>query len=486
MNDIYNMIEMHNGNQSALVDENDTISYYELVVFCKRMKNRFPDLKKGDCVIIFSKKSVKAVSMMISMLYCGVVYLPLDEHTPVERIKKIMHQINAKYLFTDRLFGIDSEVLIDECFNIEEYDQHINMNECNVLGNDLVYMICTSGSTGEPKMVMIEHHSLLNLVNNLHDKIYVDIEKERSLNVAVIAPFSFDASIKQIYCALCFGHTLYICRDKDKILGRKFLAFIQSNKIDILDSTPSLISSIYTDLKRKNVDCVKTIILGGEKLQQKQISECREMFGNQIQIVNVYGPTECCVDTTFYLIPPNKVYSEQDEIPIGVPLDKIELEIGDDNELIIKGECVARGYYGTDKQGGFFKDHNGINCYRSGDNCYCKDGLYYLVGRKDEQLKINGFRIEPSIVDFELSQLEEVSFSITITIQFNNRKMLCTVIHSELQEKEILDYLKLHIPDYCLPKMFVYVDSEVKLNKNGKVDKAYYRKYCMDYFETIS
>ncbi len=484
MNDIYRMIEAHQCDKLALVDEKYAISYLELIMFCKQVRNRISDLNKGDRVVIFSKKSARAVIMMISMMYCGVVYLPLDEHTPVERIKKIMDQINAKYLFTDRTLGIEKELLIDECLNMKEEARSITAEEPRVQGNDQAYMICTSGSTGEPKMVMVEQHNLLNLIDSLHDRVYRDIEERRQLHIAVVAPFSFDASVKQIYCALCFGHTLYICGDKEKILGRKFLSFIQTNKIDVLDSTPSLISSVYADLKRINADCVKTVILGGEKLHPKQIRECREMFGSRIIIVNVYGPTECCVDTTLYRIPPNKVYSEQDEIPIGTPLNNIQLELSDDNELIIKGDCVAAGYYGTENQGGFFVDENGIRSYRSGDICYVEDGLFYHVGRKDEQVKINGFRIEPSIVDFELSQLAGVSFSVTIDIPFNDRKILCTVIRSNLQEKEVLLYLKKHVPDYCLPKLFVRIDTETKLNVNGKIDKAFYRNYCVDHIKS--
>jgi acyl-CoA synthetase (AMP-forming)/AMP-acid ligase II len=129
-------------------------------------------------------------------------------------------------------------------------------------------------------------------------------------------------------------------------------------------------------------------------------------------------------------------------------------------------------------------DENGIRSYRSRDICYVEDGLFYHVGRKDEQVKINGFRIEPSIVDFELSQLAGVSFSVTIDIPFNDRKILCTVIRSNLQEKEVLLYLKKHVPDYCLPKLFVRIDTETKLNVNGKIDKAFYRNYCVDHIKS--
>jgi non-ribosomal peptide synthetase component F len=484
MNNVYEIIKKNGYRGIAVVDDNSSISYRDLFNFCEGMRERFSHLQKDDCVIIYAKKSVKYVNIMVAMLSIGVAYLSLDEHTPVEKVKHYSKLLNARYVFVDQPCEIENEIIISAIgFQKNNVEAHTHGGR-EYKDSDLAYMICTSGSSGEPKIVMIEHHSLINLVLSLNEKIYKNVLADRQLHIAVVASFSFDASVKQIFCSLCFGHTLYICGDKDKILGRKFLDFIKKNQIDVTDCTPTLISSIYADKKKAKDHCLKVIITGGEELLQRQINEVIEMFDHEIQLVNVYGPTECCVDATYYKVPMKTDGEINQKIPIGRPLDNVILEL-DNNELIIKGTSVGRGYFGKDDQGGFFTDEKGRKAYRTGDVCYEENGLYYLVGRVDNQEKINGFRVVPSIVDFELSKLCDVSFSVTFCIEFMKRKILCTVINSSLERKEVLSFLKKQVPDYCIPKFLIYIEENPVFNKNGKTDINYYKRIGRNYLDEV-
>ncbi|OYP43438.1 hypothetical protein CG709_04445, partial [Lachnotalea glycerini] len=219
--------------------------------------------------------------------------------------------------------------------------------------NDAAYVIYTSGSTGTPKGVMIEHRNLVNLMTALNNKIYKKFDQY--LNIALLAPYVFDASIKQIFVALLNGHNLNIVPSEVRIDGVKLVKYYKDNKIDVSDGTPSYIK-ILSETKGCAEINVKQFIIGGEVLLAENVRKFYERFSLRIDapcIANVYGPTECCVDTTIYMVHDDNLRNFV-SIPLGNPLPNCNVYLLDTNlkpvpngvigEIFISGNGVGRGY----------------------------------------------------------------------------------------------------------------------------------------------
>ncbi|MBU3179548.1 AMP-binding protein, partial [Clostridium estertheticum] len=223
---------------------------------------------------------------------------------------------------------------------------------------NLAYVIYTSGTTGNPKGVMIEHINLVNLVSALKNSIYCKYDNK--LKIALVASYIFDASVQQIFCSLLLGNTLYIVLEDDRKDGDKLTKFYLNNEIDVTDGTPMhLLMIANSDLLGNNDLELKHFIIGGDKLTKNILEKLYKKIGaNKPSVTNVYGPTECCVDTTYKNININN-FSEFLNIPIGKPIDNTKIYIVDkynnivpievSGELCISGDGLARGYLNNDK-----------------------------------------------------------------------------------------------------------------------------------------
>ena len=358
-------------------------------------------------------------------------------------------------------------------------------NPINIAAPDnLAYVIYTSGSTGKPKGVMIEHKNVNNLIHGLKSVVYN--KYNGCLKLALNAPYVFDASVQQIFGALMQGHSLYIIPDEVRTDGKQLMEFYKMNNIDISDAVPAHLR-LLADAASDDNSCLplKHIIVGGEALSKSLINELPP-----VNITNVYGPTECCVDSTAYDVKKQDT-NAFDIIPVGYPManEKIYIldrynniqPVGIPGELCIAGEGVARGYLNrneltTEKfiSSPFVK---GDRLYKSGDIArYRRDGAIEFLGRIDHQLKIRGFRIEPGEIENVLEKHPSVKSAVVIARedQTGEKSLAAYVVMGsgcgqDVQSAELLDFLKNKLPDYMIPSAFVKLD-KIPLTKIGKID----------------
>lgn len=476
---------------TAITDGTNALTYEQLsraIRIQEKYLSKY--IEKNDIIIIVADKSIMSVIIILTLIKIGAVYIPIDKSCPLNRMKIIQEQAKAKYIISDEKIDINNNMVIVPNTDLDDTNLEASLYCDNVNENDLMYIIFTSGSTGIPKGVMIEHRNLFNLLESLHKSVYANIASTKPLRIAVLASFSFDPSIQQIFYALCFGHTLVLVNDRIKKVGRLVLKFFKENMVDVSDGTPSLISVYASDKRRESYNNLKLLLLGGEILRKKHIQIARNIFSENTCIINLYGPTECCVDVSYYKVTDKdkNIDNSQDEktiIPIGKPLSNIKLLIADEDkqkqgEVIISGECIGRGYI-NGNSGGYSIDEAGNRVYRTGDMGYMDAaGNFYVVGRKDNQIKLYGNRIELEEIDNAIMRLPNVEFSFSILCELDSVIIICSFIKSEIvSENMISKQLSDYLPAYMIPGKMVCID-KIQLDKNGKPDKAFYSKYAQN------
>lgn len=349
------------------------------------------------------------------------------------------------------------------------------------------YIIYTSGSTGQPKGVLVEQGSLLNLTDALLESVYGIPELAAPVNVALLASFSFDASLQQIAAALLGGHTLHVISDDLHRDPAALHRYFEKHIIQVCDGTPSffaLVTDYWTDHRLPT--CIKTFILGGEALRQDHLADfyvIPEHKGKRI--FNAYGPTECCVDSTLFEFT-SENYRNFPSPPIGRPVNNTELSVrgkrgdllpeGIPGDLWIGGVGVARGYLNdlplTQIR---FVTEDDFRWYRTGDIVRRHhDGLYYFVGREDQQVKVGGYRVEIGEIEAALNRCPLVREAVVVADDFSStgvRTLAAYIVPvGTLDQTQIRAYLALHTPAYAIPTYFVEME-QFSVTVSGKIDR---------------
>ncbi|MFC2145775.1 amino acid adenylation domain-containing protein [Acidobacteriota bacterium] len=457
-----------------------------------RTKGVTPD----NLVGIMLERSVEVIVGNMAILKAGGAYLPLDPDFPPKKILSILKNSQCHLLFTSGRniindYSGNGRELIDigteEIYNGDTANpERINKPE------NLAYVIYTSGSTGEPKGVMVEHKNLNNLVVALNRAIYRNYSQY--LNVCLISPFVFDASVKQIFGALLQGHGLFIVPNEVRIDAERLLNFYRKHSIDISDGTPAHIRMLTEAMMGNSPGpAAKHFLIGGEALSWKTVNDFFSGFSPLIplpRITNVYGPTECCVDTTAYAVPGGNIDPFAD-VPIGNPLPNCKVYILDNNkklvpvgvsgELCISGAGVGKGYLQDEE---LTRKKFIPNPFESNDKIYCTgdlgrwlpDGTIMFVGRKDQQVKIRGYRIELEEIEKQLLHHKDLKKAVVRVREDREMdKYLCAYVvcveknGKKFDPVEMKEYLSMELPEYMVPTCFVQLE-KMPLTPNGKVD----------------
>ncbi|MFD0588381.1 amino acid adenylation domain-containing protein [Paenibacillus sp. GCM10027627] len=476
----------------ALVSAKESLTYRKLNERANRLAHQLREMGvgRGQPVGIMAERSTEMVAGIIAILKAGGAYVPLDPSYPAERLAYMAGDSGMSILLTQRhlreklAFGglvVELELELELEDEALQHGGRTDNPEPLSEATDLAYIIYTSGTTGNPKGVMIEHRSVVNLVHGLYGSVYA--ANESKLNIALLAPISFDASVQQLFPALLGGHALHIVPDDTRRDGIALLRFYNQYQIDVSDGTPSHLKLLVASHQPGLVLRARQFIIGGEALTTSTYEQFKSCYPNA-SVTNVYGPTECCVDATFYPVHDHGFSSST--IPIGRPLANTRIFIVDANgallpphlpgELCISGDGVARGYYNREElTAEKFVDCSFIpegKMYRTGDLArWLPDGNLEYLGRMDQQVKIRGFRIELGEIESAMLWHDEVKEAAAAVVGGEDGA-LCGYYTSEqpIRSEELKELLARKLPEHMIPPYFVQLE-KMPLTPNGKLDR---------------
>ncbi|WP_366295333.1 amino acid adenylation domain-containing protein [Paenibacillus sp. AN1007] len=442
---------------------------------------------------IMTDRSMDMIVGIFGILKAGGAYVPLDPESPEDRMQHMLRDSGAKLLVVQKHLkqrvSFDGKII--DLNDEKTYASELSNLKATGDFRSLAYVIYTSGTTGMPKGVMIEHAQVVHLVTSLYSQV-ID-EPNRGLHIAVLAPYYFDASVKQIFGALLSGHALFVADREVVGDGQELINFYKRYRIDLTDGTPAHLKLLS---RAKDVQGIslKYMLIGGEALSQQSAAELNTLFTLSYAapptIINVYGPTECCVDAAAYRIGPEELQTEnrRDHLPIGRALGNNRLyvlnkheqvqPIGVVGELCISGDGVGRGYLNLPELTAerFVRDPfvQGATMYKTGDMVrWLPDGIMEYLGRIDHQIKIRGYRIEVGEVEAALLHVPGVKEAIvTAHEDTDGDKSLCAYFTADFEQTAaaLKQTLSTMLPNYMVPAYFIQLQ-KMPLTSNGKVNR---------------
>jgi amino acid adenylation domain-containing protein len=429
----------------------------------------------GLCV----NRSIEMLIGLLGIMKAGAAYVPIDPKAPAERVRYISENANMDIVVSDKNGGmhlpgtISHKVLIDDSFAPDWFAQYPDSNlAVPASHSDTMYIIYTSGSTGHPKGVSVSNANVMHLQNAM-----VQILGEHNLQApfkwAWNAPVYFDASV-QALTLLAKGAEIYLLDDEHRTNPDFLARYLESQKIDLLDITPSLLDVLVKSAEIENVN-LPNLLVGGEAISgalwHKISQHCRR---SQRFALNVYGPTECTVNTTFASIDDHRAPTIGKCLPgaeVFVLNDSKQLlPYGVEGELAIGGSGVAQGYINnsalTDKH--FIKHPMLGQLYLTGDLVsLLEDGNLEYKGRVDNQIKLRGYRIELEEIEEVLCSHENVNGAV-VTVE--NEQLIAFVVSDNVSQNALQRHLQTLLPSYMQVSHIEFIP-EVPITMNGKKDR---------------
>lgn len=420
--------------------------YAESLKVCEYLKL---NASKEVYIGIETKQSIQNYANIIGVWMFGAAYVPLNSAYPQKMVDQMVVDLGIKTVLSNKVVQDSNLVKVNDYLN-------------NTNGGEIAYVIHTSGSTGNPKAALVTHNNL-----NAFTSHYLNKDKyEFNVNDRFLQSYdlSFDVSVFCFSIPLMIGATLVLPHDK----GVRFMTIISSiikDNITVCSNVPSVAKYAMPRLNEISMNSLKYCFFSGEALLGNWARAWMNSASNA-QVYNCYGPTETTIVCTSELLNVlDATYFESNTpLPLGQSFENMSL-VTDEGEISFKGPQVFKGYFGQAEI-----NHN--NYYRTGDmGKFDLNGKLIFQGRKDEQVQINGFRVELNAVDTLISnKFGCVSKTMVITHSIEPDKLVTVVEgESDSMKSRVANYLEAYLPAYSLPST-ILLRQILPLNSNGKLD----------------
>ncbi|WP_173472379.1 non-ribosomal peptide synthetase [Eubacterium ruminantium] len=433
---------------------------------------------KGDKVAVYIGKGLEQIVSALATLYIGAVYVPIEYDYSYEVVANTLSYIDQRYvLVNDKDYAelkkhIENVITVSDIIN----DDISVVDPVNVSGSDTGVIIHTSGTTGRPKAVMLKHESLMNAILYTNRRYNVSF-KDTAMAVTNSA---HDMSLYDIFGMIAAGASV-VMPEEDFAKDPEYWAELMTEyDVTIWNSVPAMqemLMEVINESNRKSVEKLRLVILGGDYIKSSLLNRIKS-WNSTVKLVSAGGPTETTLWNILHDVEESDLAEET--IPYGKPIannryyilneNMQQVPLGVTGTLYGAGIGVSSGYFADEEltQKRFIKWNKEL-LYNTGDRGhYREDGTIIFDGREDQQVKVNGKRIELSAISSTAESAEHVEQAAAIVNDRNQIVLFYTGV--ETLTDEIRAVLESKLPDYMMPKAFIYLD-KIPLTINGKVDK---------------
>jgi amino acid adenylation domain-containing protein/non-ribosomal peptide synthase protein (TIGR01720 family) len=506
IHEIFETISNETPNTVSIIYKNQRITYRELNKKANQLAHfLMAQGVKGEVNVgVMLARSPQMIISLLAVLKAGGCYVPIDPNYPEKRIRYIMKDSGITLLLTDSKFSASAKyctesgvlTLDTQRTKIKEFSTDNPSGRAHPL--NIAYINYTSGSTGNPKGVAVPHQAVNSLV--LNNAAFAMLQKCTMLQISTV---SFDAATFEIWGALLNTGTC-VLYPSSLPTPQLLHEVITEHKISALFMTSALFNLII-DEKPDAFEGVTSVLVGGDVLSKEHVGIAMEKLPSS-KFINCYGPTENTTFSTCHPVDKNEIDKPR-SVPIGRPIGNSSafvldehlnpLPIGVIGELYVGGDGLARGYLNNPLQTAEkFVPHpyakvQGERLYKTGDLARIRnDGKIDYVARRDNQIKLRGYRIEPNEITAAILQHPDVNTAIVTTPEKGQSTLVTSLIayivlkktdaiinadkESEYRES-IRNSLRRQLPEYMIPNLFVFSD-KIALTANGKLDHQALKK----------
>lgn len=444
-------------------------------------------------IAVFLPKCAETIVADLAIVLTGNIFTNLDIKSPRDRMTNLVNNVKPALIVTSKEFLgelnefnlEDIEVVtidLNSLLKSEEINYTLPIQCIESVDTDPVCIINTSGSTGVPKSVVLNHRSIIDFI----DWCTTEFQFDEGEVFGSLSPLYFDIYILELFVALAKNCTLTLIPESLAAFPNEILTFLSRESVTFIFWVPTVMVNIANlDLLSKvTLPALKRIFFAGEVFPTKPLNYWRKMLPNR-QFVNLYGPIEITVDCTFFIV--DREFRDDEPIPIGSACSNtkililnesdLECKVGEIGELCIGGSSLAMGYYNNPEQTAKRFVQNPLNknypetIYKTGDLVYMNnENEIMYVGRSDFQVKHFGYRIE-------LSEIENASLLVpgvkNACCLYDHELKQIVLIYEAEKELPVLDFrttMLQKVPKYMLPSIWHRI-SEMPRNPNGKIDR---------------
>lgn len=493
---LYTVFSQHvreRGHKMALRAEGESITYLELDQKANQVAGFLLTcgIKKGEIIGLYMDLSLGYVAALLGVLKAGGVFMPLGKQTPSKRLQQMLNDSHPVLVLGDETIDFDWSGIPFQVYQDLEPNQvqivasnELELPILEVAQQDPLYIFHTSGSTGTPKAIVGRHQSLYHFLAWESQQFGLD----ESLVVGALTPTTFDPSLRDLFLPLFVGGTLVISSPR-KIDFSSRAAWLVDEGIQLIHAVPSVFDKLMDELLvsyTKEQLALTHILFAGEALHSEKLEAWAKHLPDDIQLVNLYGPTETTLAKFFHVVTPADV-KKGGIVSLGKGLPDTAIFILDQNrqplpeghvgEIAIQTPHATLGYLKPELNAAHFIQLHGQKelVYKTGDlGKVNSSGDLEYHGRIDFQIKINGIRIEMHEIESTLLKHPSITNSVLVYHRFERGvepELLAFIqVEKPVDDQELKVFLKAYLPMVMIPARYITLD-EFPRNANGKIDR---------------